>query len=50
MSLGLLFLVIALVLFVLAAVGASSGRFNLGWAGMACVAAAMIAGSATLIG
>jgi hypothetical protein len=39
MAWQLVLLVAAFVLFVLAALNIPSTRFNLGWAGMACVAA-----------
>jgi hypothetical protein len=35
----LILLVAAFILFVLAALGVPSNRVNLGWAGMACIAA-----------
>lgn len=40
--LGMLLLIAALVLFVLAAVGVPSGRFSLTAAGLACAIAAML--------
>lgn len=40
--LGTLLMIAALVLFVLAAVGVPSGRFNLTAAGLACAAAALL--------
>jgi hypothetical protein len=39
MTWQLFLLVLALVLFVLAALGVNHPRVNLGWAGMACLAA-----------
>jgi len=42
-SIGLILLIAALILFIVASIGASS-RFNLGWAGMACLAAAALFG------
>jgi len=45
MTLSLLFLVAALVLFLIAAVGVASGRFNLMAAGLACWVAAQLVGN-----
>jgi hypothetical protein len=44
MAIELILLIAAFILFALAAIGVSS-RFNLGWAGMACVALAMLSPS-----
>lgn len=38
-SLGLILLVAAFILFLLAALNVPSARVSLGWAGMACIAA-----------
>lgn len=38
-SLGLILLIAAFVLFVLAAINVPSSKISLGWAGMACLAA-----------
>ena len=46
MSIALAFLIAALVLFVLAAVGVGTGRFNLTAAGLACTVAAQLLGRA----
>ena len=43
MTLGLILLIAALILFIIAAIGVTS-RINLGWAGMACLAAAALFG------
>jgi hypothetical protein len=46
MPLGLIFLVFAFVLFVIAAIGVAAGRFNLIAAGLAfCVAALFVGGA-----
>jgi len=47
MGLSLILLVVALVLFILAAIGIG-GRINLTAAGLACLTAAMLAGRAVL--
>ena len=36
MSIDLILLIAAFILFVLAALGVSAGRVSLGWAGLAC--------------
>lgn len=46
MSIGLILIVLAIILFVLAAAGVAS-RIQLGWAGMACLALAALIGSYT---
>lgn len=45
MSLSLLLLIVALVLFILAAIGVAAGRVNLIAAGLACVVGSMLAAS-----
>lgn len=47
MTIATLFLILALILFVVSAAGVSS-RINLQSAGLACVVVAMLAGSAVL--
>lgn len=47
MTIALILLIAALILLVLAAIGVSS-RVNLTAAGLACVVASMLAGSATI--
>lgn len=44
MTIGVLFLIAALILFILAAIGVSS-RINLTAAGLACLVCALLAGS-----
>jgi hypothetical protein len=44
MTISLVLLIVALVLFILAAVGVTSGRFNLMAAGLACYVAASLLG------
>jgi len=44
MTLALAFLIASIVLFVLAAVGVGTGRFNLMAAGLACLVAAQLVG------
>jgi len=44
MPISLAFLIAAIVLFVLAAVGVGTGRFNLTAAGLACLVAAQLVG------
>ena len=44
MNIALAFLIAAIVLFVLAAVGVGTGRFNLTAAGLACMVAAQLVG------
>lgn len=41
---GLILLIAALILFILAALNVSSPRVALGWAGAACVVGAMLVG------
>lgn len=45
MSIAILFLLVALILFVIAALGVASGRVNLVAAGLAFVTAAQLAGA-----
>lgn len=45
MSVAALFLIIALVLFVLAAFGVGGGRINLTSAGLACLTASLLLGT-----
>jgi len=44
MTLALVFLIAALVLFLLAAIGVATGRVNLTAAGLACLVAAQLVG------
>lgn len=44
MTIGLIFLIVALILFVLAAAGVSGGRVNLMAAGLACCVVAALVG------
>jgi hypothetical protein len=44
MTLALVFLIAALVLFLLAAIGVTTGRVNLTAAGLACLVAAQLVG------
>jgi len=44
MTISLLFLVAALILFIVAAIGVTTGRLNLTAAGLACLVAAQLVG------
>jgi hypothetical protein len=48
MSISALFLIVALILFILGAINVPSTRVNLVSAGLACVVASMLAGSLVL--
>jgi hypothetical protein len=50
MTIGTILLVVALICFVLAAVGVGFGRLNLIGAGLACWAASMLLGSNVISG
>lgn len=50
MALGTIFLIVALVLFILAAIGVPASRVNLTAAGLAFMAAAMLVGRVVISG
>lgn len=50
MPFGLIFLIAAIILFILAAINVGQPRWSLGWAGMACFALAALLGGGSVAG